>query len=170
MPKLLKSITENRVNEAELRLIPLPRCRVLLLGKMIWWQLTINIKIVKKVVCIPVGCVPPACWRIPGIGSASRGVCLGGVCILGVCIQGVCPTPQVCLQGVCPTLPQGLPTGWGRGLGQTPSPVDRMTHRCKNITLPQTSFAGGKLFFGAWRLESGIDRNYILCRQFLSYT
>ena len=24
------------------------------------------------------------------------------------------------------------------------SPVNRMTERCKNITLPQTSFAGGK--------------------------
>ena len=31
--------------------------------------------------------------------------------------------------------------GW---VGQTPSPVNRMTDRCKNITLPQTSFAGGK--------------------------
>ena len=33
-------------------------------------------------------------------------------------------------------------------LMQTPlnadPPVNRMTHRCKNITLPQTSFAGGK--------------------------
>ena len=29
---------------------------------------------------------------------------------------------------------------WGR----PPSPVNRMTNRCKNITLPQTSFAGGK--------------------------
>ena len=28
-------------------------------------------------------------------------------------------------------------------LRQTP-PVNRMTDRCKNITLPQTSFAGGK--------------------------
>ena len=25
----------------------------------------------------------------------------------------------------------------------TPSSVNRMTNRCKNITLPQTSFAGG---------------------------
>ena len=25
-----------------------------------------------------------------------------------------------------------------------PPPVDRMTDRCKHITLPQTSFAGGK--------------------------
>ena len=26
---------------------------------------------------------------------------------------------------------------------QTPPPVDRMTDTCKNITFPQTSFAGG---------------------------
>ena len=26
----------------------------------------------------------------------------------------------------------------------TPAPVNRMTNRCKNITLPQTSFVGGK--------------------------
>ena len=25
-----------------------------------------------------------------------------------------------------------------------PTPMNRMTHRCKNITLPQTSFVGGK--------------------------
>ena len=28
--------------------------------------------------------------------------------------------------------------------GMPPPPVNRMTDRCKNITLPQTSFAGGK--------------------------
>ena len=27
---------------------------------------------------------------------------------------------------------------------QAAPPVNRMTNRCKNITLPQTSFAGGK--------------------------
>ena len=27
--------------------------------------------------------------------------------------------------------------------GQVPPPVDRMTHAYENITLPQTSFAGG---------------------------
>ena len=27
---------------------------------------------------------------------------------------------------------------------QTPPPVDRLTDTCKNITFPQTSFAGGK--------------------------
>ena len=46
----------------------------------------------------------------------------------------------VCLGGVCPE--------WGvyhHAMGQTPPlPVNRITDRCKNITLPQTSFAGGK--------------------------
>ena len=33
---------------------------------------------------------------------------------------------------------------WSRGVpGQVLHPVNRMTNRCKNITLPQTSFAGG---------------------------
>ena len=57
--------------------------------------------------------------------------------------------------------------GWGRGsmapggcmvwgdrvvvvsqhaLRHTPPPVNRMTNRCKNITLPQTSFADGNSF------------------------
>ena len=57
--------------------------------------------------------------------------------------------------GGCMVLGGGVhgPRGWcmvpgGRGvvcqhaLRQTP-PVNRMTNRCKNITLPQTSFAGG---------------------------
>ena len=29
------------------------------------------------------------------------------------------------------------------GIHIRPPPVNRMTNRCKNITLPQTSFAGG---------------------------
>ena len=43
------------------------------------------------------------------------------------------------------------------GIGrQTPPPVNRITHRCKNITLPQTSFAGGN------ELED-IDLQFFLC-------
>ena len=46
-------------------------------------------------------------------------------------------------RGVCPT-PGGSAY---RGVGQTPlPPVNRMALRCKNITLPQTSFAGGNKF------------------------
>ena len=51
-------------------------------------------------------------------GNVCRGVCLGGV-PRGVCLGGV---PRgVCLGGV---------------------QLNRITYRCKNITLPQTSFAG----------------------------
>ena len=64
-------------------------------------------------------------WGVCIWGSAQpRGVCLGGSAS-----RGCLPNPQVCLQG-----------GWE----DLPPPVNRMTHRCKNITLPQTSFAGGK--------------------------
>ena len=34
--------------------------------------------------------------------------------------------------------------GSASGAGQIP-PVNRMTHRCKNITLPKTSFAGDNI-------------------------
>ena len=70
------------------------------------------------------------------------GVCIkGGLPNLrGVCIWGICPTPGSLHPGGLPNLGGGLHPG----AGQTPSPVKRMTHRCKNITLPQTSFAGGK--------------------------
>ena len=34
--------------------------------------------------------------------------------------------------------------GPGEAPGQVLPPVDRMTHASENITLPQTSFAGGK--------------------------
>ena len=45
-------------------------------------------------------------------------------------------------------------SGSGGGLPDPPPPreadphaVNRMTDKCKNITLPQTSYAGGKWFF-----------------------
>ena len=37
-------------------------------------------------------------------------------------------------------LPRGVCKGGGLGL----DPLNRITDRCENITLPQTSFAGGK--------------------------
>ena len=55
-------------------------------------------------------------------GSASRGGLPGGLHPEGVCIGGSA----------------------SRGSAQPPRFVYRMTHRCKNITLPRTSFAGGK--------------------------
>ena len=43
-------------------------------------------------------------------------------------------------RGICPN-----PRSEYWAVGQTPlRPVNRMAHRCKNITLPQTSFVGGK--------------------------
>ena len=87
---------------------------------------------------------------LPNLGeSASRGVCptLGGLPNRGglhpggsaqsggVCIQGGLPNPGGSAQ------PGGSASG---GVGQAPSPVNKMTHRCKNITLPQTSFAASK--------------------------
>ena len=50
------------------------------------------------------------------------GICLGGVCPGGVCLGGVCPG-DVCLGG-------GLPRGIYLGMC-----VNRITDRCKNITL-----------------------------------
>ena len=59
---------------------------------------------------------------LPGSGVPARGcTCQGGVPAQGVPAQGV---PA-----------QVLP------------PVNRITDRCKNITLPQTSFAGGNYNF-----------------------
>ena len=87
----------------------------------------------------------------------SRGgcVCSGGVCLLG---EGVCVCSGGCawswgesaLRGVSASgrclLLGGVPGPGGVcswGVSGTPPPVNRMTNRCKNITLPQTSFVGG---------------------------
>ena len=43
-----------------------------------------------------------------------------------------------------PQQPHMPPTNMHTPLQPRMAPVDRMTHMCKNITLPQTSFAGGK--------------------------
>ena len=75
-------------------------------------------------------------WSASG-GSESRGVCIGG----GSAWEGALHPGGVgggAASGGLPDPPYAY-----RG-GQTPSPVNRMTHRCKNITLPQIPFAGGK--------------------------
>ena len=79
----------------------------------------------KKQECIPVGCVPlascpylPACTA-PGVGGLpARGVYLprGCTCVRGVPARGV----------------------------YSPLCTEFLTHATENITLPQTSFAGGK--------------------------
>ena len=67
-------------------------------------------------------CVHPGC------------VCVqGGVCVQEcVCVQGGVPRGCVC-RGVYPSMQ------WGRH-----PLVDRIKDRCKNISLPKTSFASGK--------------------------
>ena len=73
-------------------------------------------------------------------GSTSREVCIGGSASRGVCILGQLDKPPGLLQ---------------EGLGRPPAhvtcdacweanfPMGRMTYACENITLPQTSIAGG---------------------------
>ena len=89
-------------------------------------------------------------------GSASTGVCIWGLVLpnpgglhrgglpnpggSASCMGSVQPQGGLHPGGVFPTV-RGLHPGV---IGQTPSPpVNRMIHRCKNITLPQTSFPGG---------------------------
>ena len=79
---------------------------------------------------------------LPGV-SVPRGYLLPGGFLLR---RGVCSQGDVCSQG-------GLLSGGVSAPGGIPActeadpPVKRMTDRCKNITLPQTSFAGGKNAF-----------------------
>ena len=68
--------------------------------------------------CIPVGCVPPACWPYPIVSH--------GGWIRGGLHRGVSSPPWSC-------------DLWCM-LGSQPPP---WTNTCENITLPQTSFAGG---------------------------
>ena len=63
----------------------------------------------------------------PGGSAQPQGVCIRGVCQGGLHLEGVCPGGSA-----------------SRGSAQPPRFVYRMTHRCENITLSQTSFAGGK--------------------------
>ena len=84
----------------------------------------------------------------------SRGVYLWGGCLVGgvpawgvymprgVYLPRGVPTQGVCLPGGVPAWGLYLPRGRGY-LSRYSPPVNRMTDRCKNITLPQTSFAGG---------------------------
>ena len=97
--------------------------------------------------CIPVGCVPAdrrpyagVCFQggrgvsAPGGVLHSRGVCSkGGVWSGGVCSGGVSGRGGSPCRG---GLARRTPPGW-----ENPSPpVNRMTNKCKNITLAKTSF------------------------------
>ena len=93
--------------------------------------------------CIPVGCVPPACC--PYLPTCTE---LWGACVWsqgGAALGGACLWSRGCLLlggGVPASGPEG---GLLQG-GMYPSMQwGRMT--CKNITLSQTSFAGGNNFY-----------------------
>ena len=117
-------------------------------------------------------------WGVPAqeVGVSARGVparrgvpAWGGVpawectCPRGVPAQGGLCLPRgavpawggvpawgcVYLLGVY--LPRGC-TYWGCTCPGTP-PVNRMTDRCKNITLPQTSFVGGEYEFFVTKIQ-----------------
>ena len=75
--------------------------------------------------CIPVGCVPPAAVAVRG-------------CLHPAPPWEQAPPPE----GPDPLGPGPPGTRHHPGTRHLP-PVDRMTDRCKHITLPQTSFAGG---------------------------
>ena len=84
--------------------------------------------------CIPVGCLPPASMVISTGGS----VYPGDWCVHGVCVHGGC-TPWTQRQTIPPDPEADIPPPYCM-LGYTPLP---WTEACENITLPQTSFAGG---------------------------
>ena len=93
--------------------------------------------------------LPPS-WGVSlrgvGVPPSQRGVSVpGGVPPSG----GVLPAGGGCL------LPRGSPCQGGFLDGRSP-PVNRMTNRCKNITLPQTSFAGGKNTRSSQKINSNI--------------
>ena len=74
-------------------------------------------------------------------GDAWQGVCMAeGVCGRGCVWQGLCVAGVVRGRGVM--CGKGGMCGRGTCMPHMP-PMDRMTDMCKNITLPQTSFAGG---------------------------
>ena len=95
-------------------------------------------------VCLLLGGVPG-----PGGCTGSRGGVPGWGVVSGPGggapgLGGV-PGPGGCTWLGCLLLGRCVP-GHGGGVRYSP-PVNRMTNRCKNITLPQTSFAGGKYLF-----------------------
>ena len=82
--------------------------------------------------CVPVGCIPPACWPYLLACTAQGGLLARGVCLA----RGGLP----CQGGSA--LPGGLLAGGGwvsqHALRQTP-PVNRITHTCNTSLLRQLS-------------------------------
>ena len=125
---------------------------------------------------VPGGCTwsrggvpgPGEVYLVPGGAPGPRGCTWswGGTWSGGCTWSGVYLVPgvggSVCSRGCT----------WSQGVGgvRYSPPVNRMTNRCKNITLPQTSFAGGKNYFGACIALNGenppklIRIQYVICR------
>ena len=80
---------------------------------------------------ILVGCVPLACCPFEG-GVQRKGVHPDGGVSRGVCAHPLDPE-------VHPPRPKGTPLPGLRG-----TPPNGQKDTCENITLPQTSFTGGK--------------------------
>ena len=107
--------------------------------------------------CIPVGCVPPSAVAVPGGGGSPTGTPLGPdppdqappdqtpphSPLLGAEPPRREQTPSTT------NLPRSSPPGPG-------TPPCGQTHTCKHITLPQTSFAGGKKD-GKYQRKRNID-------------
>ena len=75
-----------------------------------------------------------ACMAREGICGKGGGICARG----GASVVGKGHAWQRCMHG------RGACVAGGHACHTRPPPVDRMTDGCKNITYPQTSFAGGK--------------------------
>ena len=89
---------------------------------------------------------------VHGRGMHAQGACgqgdmfAGGICIAGGCAwQGECMVGACMAGGICGRGHACLGRMHGTHAPPPPHPqADRMTDACKNITLPQTLFAGGK--------------------------
>ena len=127
--------------------------------------------------CIPVGCITPTLYHREGSlsmgslsgwslsrdlclsrGSVSRGSLSRGLCPGGICPGGLCPeTPGKNMESETDTPGRNMTPG--RDIMQRP-PENRMTDKCKNITLPKTLFAGGK-YSQLWKWNENL--HYITC-------
>ena len=112
-------------------------------------------KVVSARRCLPLGCLPRGYLPeglsaqgvsalgvvCPGNVSAQGGVCLGGV-YLGSACPGGCLPRDVCVQGVYTSQRQTPPNPKVHTPWYHPSPLNRMTDKCKNITFPQFRLRG----------------------------
>ena len=115
----------------------------------------------KKQDCIPVWCIQPTRWPYLQACTAQGGCLVWGVCSGevhgpgGVCSGVPCLWGGVLVPGEWCLVPGGVCSGGVPGprggvvskhaLRQTPPPwTEFLAHATENITLPQTSFAGGK--------------------------